>query len=70
MIDDKKVNRKLEESYIHIKPYMHQQEELKEMCKNCECWLGKDHDYEECKDKPCFRFWLAFVYLCWYTSWE
>lgn len=69
MTVDEKVNSKLKEAYIHAKPYI-QHGELKEMCKNCECWLGKDHDYEECKDKPCFRFWLAFVYLHWETSWE
>ena len=35
---DEMINRQLEESYKHIKPYMDDEEEIKElydMCKNC-----------------------------------
>ena len=71
MAVDEKANRKLEEAYAHIKPYIKNESELFEMCMTCECWNGKDkHDYDECRNKPCFRFWLAFVYLHWETSWE
>lgn len=71
MTVDEKVNRKLEQAYVHIKPYMEDQTELYEMCKNCECWKGKQlHDYDECRNKPCFRFWLGFTYLHWDTAWE
>ena len=67
------VKRKLNEAYSHIKPYMDEPEEvgeLHEMCKHCERWSGKEHDYKECEDMMCFKFWLAYEYLCWETSWE
>lgn len=66
---DKKIERKLDEAYKHIKPYI-PTEELSEMCKSCEAWCGKKHDYSECKDRMCFKCWLALVYLKWETSYE
>lgn len=44
--------------------------ELCKMCHYCEMWYGEEHDYEECKDMPCFKFWLAYVYTEWCASWE
>ena len=35
------------------------------MCKHCERYCGKEHDYEECLDMMCFKFYLAYVYLDW-----
>lgn len=65
-----KMQRKLEESYKHIKPYLDDEEILKDMCKHCERYCGKQHDYEECLDMPCFKCFLGYSYLEWETSWE
>lgn len=72
-MDDEMINRQLEESYKHIKPYMDDEEEIKElydMCKNCESYCGKEHDYEECREKNCFKFWLAYKYLEWENTYR
>lgn len=61
----KEIERQIEEAYIHIKPYLKGQKELPEMCKHCERYCGKNHDYEECRDMMCFKFYLAYVYLNW-----
>lgn len=64
----KQTERNLEEAYNHIKNYMKHEdttEELKEMCSVCELYSGSEHDYEECRNKMCFKFWLAFQYLEW-----
>lgn len=58
----------LNESYGHIKPYLNLSPELKEMCSQCERYCGKEHDYEECKNMMCFKFFLAFEYLEWANS--
>lgn len=42
--------------------------ELREMCKSCEVYCGKEHNYEECENKACFRFWLAYEYLQWVNA--
>ena len=60
------LERRINESYEHIRLYLNQEEctkELREMCKNCEKYCGEQHDYEECKDRPCFRFWLCYEYV-------
>lgn len=67
---DKKVNKKLEEAYEHIKPYMKEDPLLKELCAQCEKYNGQEHNYEECRNKVCFDIYLAAVYLRWVTAWE
>lgn len=65
---DSEVKRKLEETEKHVQLYINdpsQTPELRKMCKNCESYCGKEHDYSECRDKWCYRFWLAFEYLNW-----
>ena len=62
--------RKLDESYQHIKPYLASQEILKDMCSYCERYCGGDHNYEECLNMPCFKCFLGYSYLAWETSWE
>lgn len=67
----KKIDKQIEESRKHIKPYMQNEEstkELREMCKSCEVYCGKEHNYEECENKACFRFWLAYEYLQWVNA--
>ncbi len=66
-----KVERKLEEvlNRFDIKE-LAKEKELIEMCENCEGFCGKDHDYTECRNKKCFKFFLAYHYLQWATSWE
>ena len=46
------------------------EEILKDMCKHCEKYCGKQHDYEECLDMPCFKCFLGYSYLKWETSYE
>lgn len=67
-----RLERKLEEAYQHMKPYMDEGNapELFAMCKRCGKWCGTSHDYEECRDTPCFKNWLGYSYLRWETSWE
>lgn len=70
---ERKVERRLEESYGHIKNYMKNEgatKELREMCESCEAYCGKEHNYSECREKQCFRFWLAYEYLEWMESFE
>lgn len=63
-----KIDEQIEECRKHMEPYMQDQEnteELRQMCMNCESYCGKKHNYEECADKMCFRFWLSYEYLKW-----
>ena len=62
---DRKIENQMEEAYVHIKPYLKSQLELVEMCKYCEKYCGKEHDYEHCKEMMCFKFYLAYEYLNW-----
>lgn len=67
----KKTDEQIDECRKHMEPYMMCEKstlELREMCKNCESYCGKQHNYEECYEKPCFKFWLAYKYLEWYNS--
>lgn len=64
----KETVRQLEEIYQKYLPYMNDftKEEFQElygMCKNCEKYMGEDHDYKECRDQYCFQGWLALEYL-------
>lgn len=65
----KETEMQLECTYQHIKPYINKKgtcEELHEMCRNCERYCGREqHDYEECRDKACFKNWLGLKYLEW-----
>lgn len=65
---NKKTDFQLNESYKHIKPYLNVIPELKEMCGQCERYCGKEHNYEECRNMMCFKFFLAFAYLEWANS--
>lgn len=67
---NRKMQYKIEESYNHIKPYLEEQEILMDMCKYCDIYNGKQHDYEECLDMPCFKCFLGYSYLEWETSLE
>ncbi len=66
------INRKLEEAYKHIKPYMDRKNcpQLYDMCAYCEKWCGDEHNYKDCENMPCFKNWLAYVYLKWEASFE
>lgn len=68
---DKEMNSRLNDTYSRIRPYLKTEcPELKEMCKVCECWYADKHDYEDCKDKPCFRFFLAYKCLHYSIGWK
>lgn len=64
----KSVENKIEEAYNHIKPYIKYSGELKSMCSNCEKYCGDEHDYSECRNLNCFKFYLSYVYLNWEDS--
>lgn len=62
----RKIEKQMQECYEHMLPYMNNEsatKELRDMCTSCESYCGKDHDYEECREKPCFRLWLGWKYL-------
>lgn len=66
-----KIDKQIEECRKHMESYMQNEEstkDLREMCKSCETYCGATHNYDECKDKPCFRFWLAYEYLNWVNA--
>lgn len=71
---NKKTEDNIQESYNQCKPYLKylstlkDLSELKSMCEICEAWYGEEHDYEDCLQKPCFRFFLCYNYLNWYNS--
>lgn len=64
---------KRDEVYEHKKPYLNDNgtmEDLLPLCERCEQWCGKEHNYEECRNEPCFELWLSNEYLWWYYSWK
>lgn len=65
-----KIKEKLEEAYNHSLPYIEEYQILNSMCKRCERFAGKEHDYAECRHEPCFECFLAYAYLVWATSYE
>lgn len=68
---DEELNRRLDDTYQRITPYLNNDfPKLKKMCEICECWYGDEHNYEDCKDKPCFRFFLAYERLHYSIGWE
>lgn len=70
------INQHINESYQNIKNYLNEKyilqtaPELLEMCKHCESWCGKSHDYSECEGRMCFKFYLAYNYLKWISTYE
>ncbi len=34
----------------------------------CDDYCGKHHNYEDCKDRICFKMYLSFAYLEWFNS--
>lgn len=67
-MNKERIEKKLEESYQHIKPYLKEQKILEELCQGCEEWYGENHDYEECRNRPCFKMFLGYEYMCWEDS--
>lgn len=75
MNNNQKMEKMLTESYNHIQPYLHDYEGssgkwLQQMCKKCEMYCGEEHDYEECRNKPCFKLFLGCEYTEWELSWR
>ena len=42
--------------------------DLTPICERCENWCGKEHDYSECLNQPCFKLWLSNEYYEWGES--
>lgn len=70
----KKTESQLEEVYERNLQYnkfnKERSPELYEMCKNCENYLSEEHDYTECRDRQCFKNWLALEYLEWMNEYK
>lgn len=64
------IKRKLNDAYEHAMPYIEEYKILTAMCRRCERYMGKGHDYADCKNEPCFECFLAYAYLEWTTSYE
>lgn len=72
------IQSKLDETYNHVRPYLHVDgknaspaiKALHEMCSTCEVFTGDEHDYTECKNRPCFECFLGYEYACWCDSWR
>jgi hypothetical protein len=62
--------KQLKDDLPRIMAYANKNDELNQMCRNCENWCGKEHDYSECLDKPCFTFYRAFKYLDFANGWH
>lgn len=44
---------------------------LHSMCSNCECFCGiENHDYSECRFKPCFKLFLGYAHAEWLEAWR
>ena len=65
----KETNKNIEYAYNKYKNY-NEYKDLKEMCNKCECYCGKEHNYEECRNNNCFRFYLAYKYLLYLNTIE
>lgn len=39
--------------------------DLKAMCQTCSSYKKNSHDYNECLNKPCFKFYRCYKYLDW-----
>ena len=64
MVVNTVLNQRLDAEYKRIKPYLNETTcctELHKMCDGCESFVGlSEHNYENCKDRNCFRFYLAY----------
>lgn len=67
---ENKVEEKLKVTYETMKPYIKEDDKLKQMCNKCENYCGKEHDYNECENEMCFKFYLSYKYLKWLSSYE
>lgn len=62
--------RQIDDDYKILKNHLHEDKELREMCKRCEEWCGEEHDYDECLKKPCFIFYRCYRFLDNLNSWR
>jgi len=46
-----------------IMPYVNEDEDLQQMCKYCERYCGKEHNYENCLNMKCFTFYRCYSLL-------
>lgn len=71
------MDKNIEDTYRMIKPYLNEpaphnsgRELLHAMCNNCERFCGVlEHDYSECREKPCFKLYLGYEYAEWCETW-
>ena len=59
-----------EEVIKHLKPYMDDEEtteDLRKCCERCEDYVGKEHDFEQCRC-PILEMWYELEYYRWCDS--
>lgn len=70
--ENPETTRQIKESWANLKDYIndkaYKRKDLYSMCSRCSDFTGKSHCYNDCLDKPCFRFYLAYEYLEWANS--
>lgn len=57
----------------HLKPYMDDVKETKDLrkcCERCEEYMGAEHDYGECENCPILQLWYETEWWRWCGSWE
>ena len=68
------LENRLNAQYESLKFYLNNKDcckSLHNMCQNCEQYMGlEQHNYEDCKDKHCFKHYLAYSLLKNYISYE
>lgn len=68
------IENRLNEEYKRVKYYLNKKNccnLLHKMCQDCERYMGlEQHDYEECKSRPCFKCYLGFSRFRTYVSYE
>ena len=69
---------KRDEVWNKNKHYMETEEEIEEtaedllpLCQRCNEFKGlEQHNFQECRGKPCMELWLSNEFLEWCRSWE
>lgn len=64
---------KRDEVFERNKPHLNEKEtvaDLLPICERCESFCGQEHDFEQCRNMPCFELWLSNEYLEWCVDYE
>lgn len=71
---ESEIEKRLNDEYKSLKPYLNNKnccKSLHNICLDCEQYMGLGrHNYEDCKDRPCLKHYLAYSKLRTYISYE